>query len=434
LNNFQPRLGIAWTFRPKFVFRGSFGMMTPDLQSPTRGIAIEEYIATANVQPPAGDPRIAFRLSQGPPTLPYSVTADGTVPFLGTNYSARNATWFDPNMRMPYVMSWSGGVQWQFADNWLLDTNYQGSAGVRLLGAWDINTIPLNVSSDIATLDRIFASTQNYKPYPQFGTVRHYSNYGHNTYHGLTFRVEKRFGRGITLNSFYTYSKTIDDSDGDTNASGVTYYNRKLEKAVAGYDLTHRFVSAFTFDLPFGSGRRFMNKKGWQDRIFGSWQFTWSHILNSGQPFTVSFAGSPYRYLPGSSRPNILMPFEEAKVSDWDLGSNRFPTSAQNPYLRPEAFAYPAPYTAGNLGRNTFRSPWIFWPQTSIAKQIVIKENMRFTIRYDVTNPVTWPNFKVPGSTYNTSNQGSFGRFTSAGGFNAIGSQLVSAIVGRFEW
>jgi hypothetical protein len=49
--------------------------------------------------------------------------------------------------------------------------------------------------------------------------------------------------------------------------------------------------------------------------------------------------------------------------------------------LLAEAFAYPAPYTAGNLGRNTFRSPWTFWPQTSLAKQWVLKENLRFTMR-----------------------------------------------------
>jgi hypothetical protein len=88
----------------------------------------------------------------------------------------------------------------------------------------------------------------------------------------------------------------------------------------------------------------------------------------------------------------------------------------------------------GSLGRDTFRSPWIFWPQTSLAKQWVVKENLRFTMRYDVTNPVTWPNFKVPGTGYNTSSMGNFATFTSAGGFNGVGSQLVAAIVGRVEW
>ena len=73
-------------------------------------------------------------------------------------------------MRMPYVMSWSAGIQWQMSGTWLLETNYQGSAGIGLLGGWDINAIPLNVSTDSATLDRIFAATQNFKPYH---AVRH---------------------------------------------------------------------------------------------------------------------------------------------------------------------------------------------------------------------------------------------------------------------
>src|SRR5207253_5612005 len=30
LNNFAPRFGLAWNFRPKFVFRGSFGMVHAD--------------------------------------------------------------------------------------------------------------------------------------------------------------------------------------------------------------------------------------------------------------------------------------------------------------------------------------------------------------------------------------------------------------------
>ena len=93
-------------------------------------LGFEEYFAESNVQPAPGDPRIAFLLSQGPPAFAYKTGADGTVPFGGTNYSARSATWFDPNMRMPYVMSWSGGFQWQFARNWLAEAVYQGSSGV----------------------------------------------------------------------------------------------------------------------------------------------------------------------------------------------------------------------------------------------------------------------------------------------------------------
>ena len=56
-------------------------------------------------------------------------------------------------MRMPYVLNWSGGVQWEFSNNWLLETIYQGQAGIGLVNAWNINAIPLNISTDPAVLD-----------------------------------------------------------------------------------------------------------------------------------------------------------------------------------------------------------------------------------------------------------------------------------------
>ena len=82
---------------------------------------------------------MAFQLSQGPPNIPYTINSNGTVPFVGSNYSGRTATMWDPNMRMPYIASWSGGVQWQIAPTWLFETLYQGSAGVRLLEGWNKN-------------------------------------------------------------------------------------------------------------------------------------------------------------------------------------------------------------------------------------------------------------------------------------------------------
>ena len=113
-------------------------------------------------------------------------------------------------MRMPYTMNWSGGFQFQMTGTWLAELLYQGSAGVGLLNNWDINVVPLNVSTDRAQLDTIRTQYQNFKPYPQFGQIQHYSNYGHNTYHGMTLRVEKRYSSGMTINSFWTWSKTLE--------------------------------------------------------------------------------------------------------------------------------------------------------------------------------------------------------------------------------
>ena len=81
----------------------------------------------------------------------------------------------------------------ELCPQWLMEATYQGSRGVRLLNSWNINQIPLNISTDPNVLRTIFQAQQNYKPYPQFGTIRHYSNYGDNSYHGVTLRGEKRY-------------------------------------------------------------------------------------------------------------------------------------------------------------------------------------------------------------------------------------------------
>jgi hypothetical protein len=137
-------------------------------------------------------PAARFLFEPGAAIVPIQHRADGSVPFVGSNFANRSASWIDPKMRMPYIMNWSGGFQWNFSQNWLLETTYQGSRGVRLLNGWDINQIPLNISADPAQLLAISNAPQLYKPYPQFGTIRHYSNYGDNSYHGVTFRTEKR--------------------------------------------------------------------------------------------------------------------------------------------------------------------------------------------------------------------------------------------------
>ncbi len=417
LNNFQPRLGLVWNFRPKFVFRSSFAISKVDLQ--TNGICqnFQEYQGTVNIQSPPGDPRHVFLLSQGPPPFRYTQNSNGSSPFVGTNYSARNVDWYDPNIRMPYIMSWSGGFQYQFTNNWLAELLYQGAAGVRLLNAWNVNAIRLDVSKDPAVLNQIYQATQNYKPYPQFGNINFYSNFGHNTHHAGTVRLEKRYSTGMTLVGFYTFQKTLDEADNDGVASGISYYNRRLEKARAGYDARHHFTSILTYELPLGKGRRLVNRGGVLNHLLGGWDITWTQSFESGLPASVTFSGGPYKYLPGSSRPNALVPMEQAVVQGWSIGPHRFPSSAQNPYLNFSAFAYPAAFTAGTLGRNTFEIPGTNWTQLSAAKIWTVGERLRFTTRVDLGNlPFPQPQFAAPNSTYSTNSPLTFGRFSGVRG------------------
>ena len=438
LNNFQPRVGLAWNFRRNMVFRSSFTLISSDLMTNDVNQNFEEYLATANIQAPAGDPRTVFKLAQGPPSVKFTTNPDGSVPYVGTNFGARNATWYDPNFRTPYVMSWSGGLQWQFKTSWLLDASYQGSAGVKLMNSWNINVQPISwFPTDTARLDTIRTQFQNFKPYPQFGNVNLISNFGHNTYHASTLRIERRYSAGYTLNSFYTWSKTLNNSDDDGNASGITYFNRSLEKGRANYDVHHRWVTAITYELPFGKGRKFLNNGGLSNTLLGGWEIVGTQTFQSGTPFTVGFGGSPLNYLPGvGNRPNQILPDDQVKLDHVDIGPNRFPFSAQTRYLNINGFAYPSAYTVGTLGRNTLQAPGIIWAQTSVQKSWRIRELLKFTLRGDLNNPYKYHNFNPPNSTYNKTDPSNFGTFTGTrGSFSDIGTGRWHAIlVFRLEW
>lgn len=448
LNNFAPRLGLAWNFHPKWVFRSSFGISHLDLMTNSANQNFEEYLATAIAQAPVGDPRHAFRLSEGPPAVRFPTNPDGSVPFQGTNFTGRNISWFDPNMRLPYVTTWSGGFQYQFTNTWLLELLYQGSAGVGLLNDWNINAIPLNISTDTTYLQNVvFPAQQNFKPFPQFDQINHYSNYGHNTHHGGTFRFERRYSQGMTLNAFWQVGKTINDADDDgrvqTTAGitsptpAITVYNRRLEKARANYDIRHRIVSVFTYEMPFGKGRRFLNKGGLSNWIFGGWDSAWTQTFQTGPPVTVTFAGSPYNYLAGGVRPNQILPDEQAQIKNWGIGAHRFPTAAQNRYFNFDGFAYPAAFTTGALGRNTFESPGLRWTQLSFSKAFKFTERVQFIFRWDINNPTKEPQFADPNGQFNLTNRATFGTFSGngRGSFSDIGtSRMHHIVVGRFEW
>jgi hypothetical protein len=351
---------------------------------------------------------------------------------VGTNYSARNADWYDPNMRSPYIMNWSAGFQYELKQNWLVELIYQGTAGVKLLGDWNVNQIPLNISTDPTVLNRIYQATQNYKPYPQFGNVYLYSNFGHSTFNAGTLRVERRYTAGLTLMGVYTYSKAIDESDSDGLATGIDYYNRRLEKARATYDHTHHYVHVLTYEIPIGKSRRFLNRGGVANSVVGGWNFTWTQTFESGPPTSVTFTGSPNKYLTqGVYRPIALSP--DYEVKPWHIGPNRFPTSAQNPYLLFNSFAYPAAFSAaGTIGRNTYEAPGMNWMQFSLAKTWQIREHARFMLRADMNNwPFKQPEFAAPNSVYNVNSPLTFGRFTSLlGPFASAGTSRPHIIVG----
>jgi hypothetical protein len=339
-------------------------------------------------------------------------------------------------MRLPYVMNWSGGIQMQMGPTWLTELLYQGSSGVRLTSNANINQLANSyyTSTDLTLLNAVYAAAQNYKPYPQFGTISYFTNGGHNSYHGFTARAEKRYAPdGLTLNAHYTWSKNLSGTVGD----GWQYYNWGLTKALTSFDTRHRFIFQVMYDVPIGKGRRFRSSGGWLNHVIGGWNLIVNASPQSGPPVTFSFAGSPYRYLTGGpSRPNQLAPNDQVEVANWSMGEHRFPQSAQKPYYNISAFAYPAAFTPGSLGASTQTGRWTVARQWSISKSWGV-ERYRFTLRLDGNDiPVAFVD-TTPNTAVNLSSPESFGKFALQTGMsfstmNQANGQLI--LSGRFEF
>jgi hypothetical protein len=252
--------------------------------------------------------------------------------------------------------------------------------------------------------------------YPQFGSINFLSNFNHNTWHSGNITVEKRYARGITLNASFNFSKSLSNND------SLAYYTR-AGKARTSYDQQKSFGAFIIYELPFGKGQRWMNRGGIMNAVLGGWKLDLSENILSGIPISIGYSGSPNRYLT-TTRVNPLVPVEQAMVQNWEMG-NRFPTSAQNPYIKMDAFAYPASYTIGALGARVVEAPAILWMQCFATKSWkAFDERLKLSLRLDGHNlPWKRPNLAAPNTTYNLNNPGAFGRFTGVvGDFSNFGT------------
>ncbi|HTP34720.1 MAG TPA: TonB-dependent receptor [Candidatus Acidoferrales bacterium] len=442
LHNFQPRLGAAWHPLNKWVFRGGFGLNTVDIRFPNALQQFDEYQAQVVQQRAPGDPRPLFQLSQGPAPVVYNILPNNTATYVGTNYGSRNIYWMDGDLHPGYVMNWNATVEYEFSNNNVLKFMYQGSAGVHLVESWNRNIFPTDFGADNPALRAAaFAAPQNYLPYPQFGSINYMSNTGHSSWHAGTVQFVKRYSQGIVLNSFYTYSKALDDCDSDSGTcSGVApLTDRNLNKGRAGYDRRHVFVTNVTYELPIGKGRHFLNHNKALDYIAGGWEIAWVQSVETGNPFGFSYTNSPYNYFPssmGNYVPNLTC--SGITMPGFGLGSliggNRFNQALENPVLNVNCFAPPPAFTVGNAGRNIVTGPGIIYSQASAQKNFRFKERWNLQFRFDFQNPFHNWGFNNPSNQVDFKNPQLFGKITADQTTASFGGQPLMNLMLKLSW
>jgi hypothetical protein len=414
LNNFAPRVGLAYKITNKLVLRSSYGIFyggqengpfsnpSPGFNPPffvTESFNMPCTVGAANPAFPQFDCAIPG-LSSFEQGFPANSLTDPNTPTLFS---------LDPHIRTPYMQQWFVGFEYELAGNMVASLSYVGSHGADLFGLFNGNEAAPTTDQSAPLAPR--------RPDPNIDasidTLR--SNLFSN-YDGLQAKLEKRFSHGIEFEASYTYSHALDDASdanlGSQNQGDFRYQNNPaLEYGNADFDVRHRFAFNYVYDLPFGNGRWLGNDwSGWRNQVAGGWQISGIVTAQTGNWFTPTDdlvnesnsdgGGAVFN----AARPNVVG------------NPNGKPCLAGTLFNTCAFVANTVLGTFGDAGRNIIRGPGLENWDFSVLKTFPVHEQMRFEFRAEFFNVFNHPNLTFADET-TTNENFSTERGTSQFGF-----------------
>jgi hypothetical protein len=384
-NNFAPRVGFAWTIGEdeKTVLRGGYGVYYD--QSP---LAPSEALYFNS---PFFDNNLFFPF----PGLP--LTLDDPFPAFFPFPLPDSALAIQRDLRTGYMQHWNFNVERQIGSKSVVEVAYVGSKGTKLLTARDINQPqPSVLPPGLPFVPR---------PDPRFDDIDLLESRANSNYNALQMRFQQRLTRGFSALASYTWSKSIDDASNFFSSAGdpnfpQNSYNVAAERGRSNFDVRHRLSVSYSYALPF------RHVDGFAGKLVNGWETFGIVTLQTGRPFTVALlseidnsgTGRSILGFGANDRPNL--------AGNPDLSN---PTTSQ--WFNTAAFAFPAPGTFGNAGRNILEGPGFQSVNASLVKNTNFTERVKLQFRAEAFNLFNHPNFNLPDNFLGSP---TFGRITSA--------------------
>ncbi len=355
LNNFGPRVGVAWSPWQYTTVRVGYGLYYD---------YIPQHLMIANFTTSAG---IATNPVGSVPVLSMNFNQDaftGATPgpvFTANPVGTPGFSIFvtDHNLRTPYVNSWNLNIEQQAGEHASFQIGYVGSKGTRLTRLYDINQDGTNAI---------------------YGEIDDFSTSANSTYHALQLNGRLRNFHGFSGFYGYVFSKSLDGaSDGiDFNFATAAFPqnsdNLAAEKGPSTFDTKHRFTGALNYSVPVWGGL--------PKRLAEGWALNTIFTIQSGRPIPIiddNFG------INGHLRPDVV-PGVNPVLPHWNPATG---------YLNPAAFAEPVG-EFGTLGRNQIYGPGYWNADFSVTKDTKITETFGVQFRAEFFNIFNHPNFALP--------------------------------------
>ena len=297
------------------------------------------------------------------------------------------------DLATPYSQHWGVTVEREVARQLLVSAAYVGTKGTHLLRLTTpnlgINAIPLIDGGSLFGQTVLFrggvaSPGVNFRrPDPLLGAFTSIESGGNSSYHSLQAEASLRPTKGIQLTAAYVWSHAIDEVSDLFELAGArglpqNSFNLAAERGSANFDVRHRFVSSFIWELPVFSGHKHL----------GGWQLAGIAALQTGQPYTVG--SSIDVNLDGNLTDRLQMLTGIQQVDEGAL-QYRFPATAV------EQFRLLANAGAdGAIGRNTFRAPGIASLDLALNKRFLLTERQQVELRAEMFNAFNRSHFGMP--------------------------------------
>jgi hypothetical protein len=431
LNNFGPRLGLAYDVfgSGKMVVRGGFGM-TYDrvynnifenirLNPPFFAVSVLGFLGSGTVSE-ANQAKL-WQAPFGPNAL--SVFAGSAAkPSLRA---------MDQNLVTPYYEQMNLGIQYQLGKDFVLESNYVGTFGHKLLAVTGANTYDGRRAGQ-PSAQRINSLYSN---------ISFRTNWGNSNYHAWQTTLRKRFSGGLQFNANYTFAKAMDvvsDTFTTKNASLHAYptdsMNPKFDYGPADFNVKQRGVGSFVYDLPFAKSNRWL----------GGWNVSGIVSVQTGANFSVTDSCSSCDSNKDGEFNDRSSYIGSGKITN-AINHHVSPASG---YLNAAAFAQPGTKSlpcpasingglwcqgpgVGQMERNTLVGPGFFNTDIGFGKSFRITENAKLKFEGNFFNIFNHPNFLYPDFNLNDS---TFGKSTATFSNQQSGGPRITQLAVRFDF